>query len=114
MSRTFRRKGDKKRNKSGRSHFEKDYTVDRATSPIASWRYRNLPLISLEGKAFDKGYWKFHRDSGPGYGWGNSNYDRKRSETKCRMDNKQEIARYLKDEEYEVQAYYPGCLSWER
>ena len=113
MSRTLRRTGDKKRNKSGRSNFEHDYVTDCYDDHnINGWG--GLIHYTLAGKAFSKGYWKFHRDSRPGYGWGNSNYDRKRFETKCRMDNKQEIARYLKDEEYEVQAYYPGCLSWER
>ena len=114
MSRTFRRKGDKKRNKSGRSHFEKRFTVDHVEPPVPGRRYGNLPLISLEGKAFDKAFWKFHGDSSNAYGWSNPIGSRKAFEAECRMNNKQEIARYLKDDEYEIQFHNPGCLSWER
>lgn len=113
MSKTFRRKGDKKRNKSGRSHFIRNYVTDCYDDrSINGWG--GLVHYTLTGKAFDKGYWKFHGDTNPGYGWGNSSYDRERFEAECRMNNKQEIARYLKDDEYEIQLHNPGCLSWER
>ena len=113
MSRTFRRKGDKKRNKSGRSNFEHDYITDcYDDDSIIGWA--GLVHYTLTGKAFSKAYWKFHGDTNPSYGWGNTKYDRRRFEAKCRMDNKQEIYSYLKDDEYEIQVYYPGCLSFER
>jgi len=113
MSRTFRRKGDKKRNKSGRSHFEKDYVNDCYDDrSINGWG--GLVHYTLTGKAFDKAFWKFHGDSSNAYGWSNPIGSRKAFEAECRMNNKQEIARYLKDDEYEIQVYYPSCLSWER
>lgn len=122
MSRTIRRTRDKKRNKSGRSHFERDYTFDRECSEEKEFFYsadlgiswRSRPLVKLQGKAFSKAYWKFHSDTSRGYGWGNPQYSRFAFEKHCRMKNKGEIVRYYKDENHEVFAHKPACLSWER
>ena len=110
MSRTIRRTRDKKRNKSGRSNFVDDWT----TEYVYDYGYLGpRRLVQLEGKAFQKAYWTFHNDTLKHYG-GNHPYARKRYEDKCRMKNKNEIDRYLKDTDYEVITYNPGCLSWER
>jgi hypothetical protein len=111
MSRTIRRTRDKKRNKSGRSHFENSYTYDWLhTGPINSIWLK----VKMEGKAFEKAYWKFHGDRHNSYGFSNSTWSRFDAETSCRMKNKTEIIRYYKNEEYDVFAYNPRCLSWDR
>jgi hypothetical protein len=116
MSRTIRRTGDKKRNKSGRAHFEHDYTHTYGDSNFESGFYAwgCKRSVKLEGKEFDKAFWKFHRDNHNSYGWSNHTWDRWHYEQRCRMKNKEEIIRFLKDDEYEVIVYQPGCLSWER
>lgn len=116
MARTVRRTRDKKRNKSGRSHFERDYThrKPRSERPNGFYAWGSYATIKLEGKEFDQAYWLFHRDHDGGYGWGNHKFDRWHYENRCRMKNKEEIIRYYKDEDYEVFAHQPGNLAWER
>ena len=110
MARTIRRKGDKKRNKSGGSNSIEWYITDWKNDDDGLYQGR----VELVGKEFDKGYWKFHRDHHNSYGWSNHTWTRARYEDRCRMKNKEEIIRFMKDEEYEIFAYQPGCLSWER
>jgi hypothetical protein len=110
MSRTIRRKGDKKRNKSGSSSSIHWYITDWSIDKDGNYQGR----VPLEGKEYDQGYWKFHRDHHNSYGWSNHTWDRWHYEQRCRMKNKEEIIRYLNDENYEVFAHQPGCLSWER
>lgn len=118
MSRTIRRTGDKKRNKSGRSHFVENYITDYpeewfgVKGKVKGWG--GLPTIWKEGREYDKGFHKFHGDTKRGYGWSNHTYTRFRFEQRCRMKNKMEIQKWLNDNEYEVFTYQPGCLSWER
>jgi hypothetical protein len=116
MSRTFRRKGDKKRFKSGRSHFEKSYTHDRDAPKDLIFcgirSLRSIKLVPMTCKDFWKGYWKFHGDSIKC--WGNYKYTRQHFENKCRMKNNQEIARFIKNVDYDPLLYKPGCLSYER
>ena len=116
MSRTIRRTRDKRRNKSGRSNFAKDYVFDRVENYLdLTWQsWAGMPLVKLTGKEYDKQFWSFHGDTKPGYGWGNGTYSRKHSEDCLRMLNKQEIIKYLKDSDHEVIPHKPFCLSWER
>ena len=116
MSRTIRRTRDKRRNKSGRSHFVKDYVYDRDETYLGlGWQsWAGMPMVKLTGKEYDKQFWKFHADTKPGYGWGNPNYSRKHFEDRLRMLHKQELLKYLKDDEHEVILDKPFCLSWER
>lgn len=109
MSRTIRRTRDKKRNKSGRSNFVETWITYRECNIFGRGTGRRIPLT---GKEYWKGYWKFYGDSIQR--WGNPPYSRKHFEDKCRIKNKNELNRYLKDNEYEVMMYKPGCLSWER
>ena len=118
MSRTIRRTRDKRRNKSGRSHFEKDYTefyVEHWNGPTAmhgTWAC--FPRVKAKGHAFNKGYWFFHGDNHNAHGFSNYTYSRKAAEDTCRAKNRQEIIKYYKDEEYEILIHNPACLSWDR
>lgn len=115
MSRTIRRTGDKKRNKSGRSNFVKDYIFERdeghMNGTIDAWC--GCPKVKLTGKEYDKQFWRFHRDTHNSYGWNHGTYTRKHFEDRLRMLNKQEIAKYLKDPEHIVIPFMPFDLSWE-
>ena len=115
MSRTIRRTGDKKRNKSGKSNFVENYTTtyDETWMPDAPFGWRCAPRVEMQGKEFDKAFHKFHGDTKPNYGWSHHWYTRYRFEQRCRMENKQRIIKYLKDPEYVVVPFQPGCLSWE-
>lgn len=116
MSRTIRRTGDKKRNKSGGSHFETDYThtydeSDRY-SDVGAWRAK--PRIKMEGHEYFAQYHKFHGCTCRGYGWGNHTYSRWYAERQCRSVNKREIVRWLADDMYEIFTHNPPCLSYDR
>lgn len=115
MSRTIRRTGDKKRNKSGRSNFVKDYIYESVEEYMDLSRYSwgGLPKVKLTGKDHDKQFWRFHRDTHNSYGWSNGTYTRKHFEDRLRMLNKQEIIKYMKDPEHVVIPFKPFCLSWE-
>jgi hypothetical protein len=110
MSRTIRRTRGKRRNKSGRSSFENDYTFDRIH--YGHWGYyAPSKNVKLEGKEFDKAYWKFHGDSNKAQ-WSYFKSWRVSAEKKCRAKNKEEIVRYYQNVNYEVMLHKPECLSW--
>lgn len=111
MSRTIRRTRDKRRNKSGSSNFETNWTHDWTRPEGTTWHFPWTRVLR-EGKDFDKAWWRFHSDWN--IPWGNGKGLRLDAEGQCRMNNKLELARYLKDNEYEVFTYEPRCLSWDR
>lgn len=115
MSRTIRRTGDKKRNKSGRSNFVEGYIYEHVAEYLDLSRYswEGMPKVKLTGKEYGKQFWRFHRDTPNSYGWSNRTYTRKRFEDKLRMLHKKEISKFLKDETYEIVPFKPRCLSWE-
>lgn len=113
MSRTIRRTGDKKRNKSGRSNFVEDYTFDYVENYLDVDAWSGKPKVKLTGDEFHKEYWRFHRDSKAGYGWGNGTYTRKHFEDRLRMQNKLEIQKFMKNENHVVIPVKPHDLSWE-
>lgn len=109
MSRTIRRTRDKRRNKSGRSNFDDWCTHDWVHMEGNS---RCWVKVKLEGKAYWKGWWRFHSDRLTG--WGNPKGCRVESNRIARAQNKEEIIRYFKDPDYEVLIRKPRCLSWDR
>ena len=113
MSRTIRRKGYKKQLKSGRSHFEKDYVTD-WVKPEGVEAWGGGKRVPLTGKEYDKAYHAFHGDTKRGYGWGNHIVSRQLSIESWRVQNKAEIIRFIKDNDYEVMPHKPRCLSWDR
>lgn len=119
MSRTFRRKRSKNQyqRKSGRSHFEHHWTHDREDpDPItmanfSRYAWACFKKVPLEGKAFDKAFWKFHGDTGY---WGGMKVGRQIAEDRYRMENKMKLYRVWKDADYEFIEHNPRCLSWDR
>jgi hypothetical protein len=111
MSRTIRRTRDKRRNKSGCSNFDTSWTFD-WVHPEHLELHGCWVRVKLEGKAYEKAWWRFHSDWNTT--WGNGKGSRVDAEGQCRMKNKLELARYSKDDEYEIQLYEPRCLSWDR
>lgn len=77
MSRTIRRIRDKRRNDSGRSHFEELFTWEWTDNGLASHK------VKLEGQAYDKAWWRFHGDRIKG-GWSYSASLREMFESTCR------------------------------
>jgi len=109
MARTFRRKGDKKRNKGGRSHFEKEWTYEYAWE-VSYGTYGACPLVPIVGREYWVKYHFFHSDN-----FRHGSYRkswRSEAEQICRARNKQQIMRYLRDPNYEVMEIFPECLSW--
>jgi hypothetical protein len=106
VSRTIRRT---KRNKL-RSRSEKTYTHVRLTEYLDlqgesnRWYNHGFPLVPLEGKEFQKTYWKFHSDCGcPEFGFENAfEYPWVESSKEARARYKREIVKWLKDEDYEI------------
>lgn len=113
MSRTIRRTKEKKRLKSGKSHFVKDYVTDYAM-PEGVEAWRGAKTVYLTGKEYDKGYYTFHGDTQRNFGWSNPPYDRKESINAWRNKNKMEIIRFIQNNDHEVVVHKVRCLSWER
>jgi hypothetical protein len=104
MSRTFRRKRDKKYN----SRFEKDYThyydtgvFDRVYN---TFNEHGLPRIKLEGKEWQIAYWKYHSDNGFAIFGFQDAYETPmiESEQSFRSRWRFEIHKFMKYEDYEV------------
>jgi hypothetical protein len=106
MSRTIRRTRDKRRNDSGRSHFDHHWTHDWVRFG-STWK-----SVKLEGKEFDKAYWRFHSDRVK-RGWSYSKTLRAMFEKTTRAQNRQELVRYYQNSDYEVMTHKTACLSWE-
>ena len=103
MSRTIRRKKNKKHH----SLFEKHYThrkPDQWFDLSPSWHHNwtehadGYPLIKLEGKEFEKAWHWYHSDNFNDYEailrWHGS-------KESARCQNKQELIKWLQNEEYE-------------
>jgi len=108
MSRTIRRTKAKKY----RSRFEKEYTYyipeewdNRSIGNRGIRWVKDFPLLPLEGKEFEKAYWKYHSDSGcKDFSFENAfEYPMREDERAKRSRYKREISRWLKDEDYEIQ-----------
>jgi hypothetical protein len=113
MSRTVRRTSYKKQLKSGRSHFVEDYVSDRI-KPEGVDAWAGGKRVLLTGKEYEQAYHAFHGDTKRGYGWGNHIISRQISIQSWRIQNKAEIIRFIKDNDYEVMMHNPRCLSWDR
>jgi hypothetical protein len=98
MSRTIRRKGEKR---IGRSSNIKRYL----TTIPDEWNGNSgrhdtvwaFPRIWKTGKELDEGYWRFHRDSKKYYGW----YAVKGGKNSARAHNEHELVRHLQNPDYE-------------
>lgn len=118
MSRTIRRIKEKNTNKSGKSHFLKTYIVQKpdvwqgSKSDITCWG--GTPLEKLTGKEYDKAYHWFHGDAKSSKVWSNPAYSKTLTHIKHRMHYKQEVARFLKNDDYDISVKRLDCLSWER
>lgn len=105
MSRTFRRQRSKKRN----SRFERDYTSHKPEvwcgKPLLKYSNNNwFPTIPLEGKDFNRAYWKYHSDCGHSvFGWEKA-YETPmlEPENERRRRYSREITKWLKDNSYEI------------
>ena len=107
MSRTIRRIRDKKKNSPQRYYGDITWwTHDWIRKEEGHWI-----KVKKEGKAYGRGYWRFHGDRIKG--WSYTKWLRQDAEGQARMKNKTEIARYLKDEDYEVIDHQPRDLSWD-
>lgn len=106
MSRTIRRTGKKPNNFSGFNHTEHWY--------FHHWVYDDegrLVWKKKEGKDLKKAWWDFHNDTlrGGSYpkAW------RRVTIREARVKNKNELAKYFKNPEYEIMDHEPRCLSWD-
>lgn len=118
MSRTIRRKRHKTQYQHCYSNDEADYLW--VQDDIWGYKlgvmfdYRTLwksPKRLLTGKEYKKAWWKFHKDDnffGSNYCW----HWRNAAERRGRVKNREELAKFWKNPEYEVMAYEPECLSW--
>lgn len=108
MARTIRRTKEKRRYKSGSSHLESDY--------LMGWIRMGTAFIRapLEGDERIKMYNLFHGDSHSSYGWSNPKYSRYESHMQLRVRYKDEISKYIKNEDYEIPVIRIRCLSWDR
>lgn len=108
MSRTIRRTKTNKRNPR--------FLIDYVTYLPQEWDGRDIgnrgirwvkdfPRFTLEGKAYDKAYWKFHSDQGFAEFFYEDNFEFPMHEVEGdrRARYKREIVKWLKDEEYEIQ-----------
>jgi hypothetical protein len=117
MSRTIRRKGDKKHNHSGSSSFLKTYVTnypdywEGSGGIVTAWG--GLPHLPMTGHEYYEKYYMFHRDTHPGFGWGYYKWLRKNSNKQARSRNKEELARFWKNFDYDIVNHEPRCLSWE-
>lgn len=118
MSRTIRRKRHKNQYQHCVNHEERDwlwvqddiwgYSLNRWDNYRTLWK---APKRQLVGKEYDKAWWKYHKDGRffqSNYRW----HWRNAAESRCRVRNKEELARFWKDPEYEVLTHEPECLSW--
>lgn len=117
MSRTIRRTKTNKRNPR--------FLIDYVTYLPQEWDGRqqgnrgvrwikDFPLLLLEGKEYQKAYWKFHSDNGFAvFGYENA-YERPmiESESKTRARYKRELVKWIKDPEYVVQ-FTPPPQEWD-
>lgn len=94
MSRTFRRKGEKR---IGRSNNERTWltTIPDEWNGVAGEHntIRAFPRIWKTGRERDEGYWLFHRDSSKYFGWNMVKGGKK----SARAHNERELVRHLKD-----------------
>ena len=67
----------------------------------------------LDEKSFDVVFWRYHRDSKKYYGWVCGKEFFAEAEATARAKNKQEIVRYMKNEDYEVVNHFPRDVSWD-
>lgn len=118
MSRTIRRIKEKNSNKSGRSHFLKDYVVQSAEvwhgSKSEVTCCGGTPYQTLTGKEYSKAYHNFHGDSKASKVWSNPHYSKTLSHIKNRMHYKQEISRFVKNNEHDILNKELYCLSYDR
>lgn len=118
MSKTIRRSKEKARNKSGSSHFIKDFVTIRSDSwegckgTVEAWG--GQPLILKSGRRYIKAVYRYHSDGRKLHFWSNPQYGKKLSHIKNRIQYKNKISNYLKNNNYEIIQHKLYCLSWER
>lgn len=109
MSRTIRRT----RSKKNYSHFEKDYTFERDYEnhkELSGWCA--IPKVKLEGREYKKAWHKYHGDTQKNYGWVEGKCYHEIAKVSTRAKNREEIARYLKNDEYDVVNHEEPDVSW--
>lgn len=113
MSRTVRRTKEKKRNKSGSSHFINYYVTD-SFLPEGVTHWGGGKKVLLTGKEYSQGYYYFHGDTSRNHCWGNHKVSRVYSHRKWDTTMKEEVLRFMKDPDYEIIVYKLPCIAWDR